>query len=127
MYRKPSHTDRYLQFSSHHPAHVEEEWPHAYFVEPEQSQQGDNVRLEEEHLRRVLKDNGFPAYIIDQAARQKKRVTPLEEKEENKYSLCLPYIAGIGEDLRRICKKIQDQDLLPYTLYPSTTVDQGEG
>ena len=75
-----------------------------------------------------MKDNGFPAYIINQATQQKKRATPIEEKEESKHSLCLPYIEGLGEDLRRICKKkIQDQDLFPHTLYPSPTVDQGEG
>ena len=66
---------------------------------------GDNVQLEEEHLRRVLKDSGFPAYIIEQAARQKRKEIPLEEEEGKEHNLCLPYIAGLGEDLRRICKK----------------------
>ena len=127
VYRKPSHTDRYLQYSSHHPAHVRRGVASCLFRRARTIPTGDNVRLEEEHLRRVLKANGFPAYIIDQTARQKKRVTPLEEKEENKHCLCLPYIAGLGEDLGRICKKkynirLQTGDLEWYATSPAVVV-----
>ena len=59
----------------------------------------------EKHLRRVLKEDGFPAYIIEQAARQRRTVTPLEEEDESKHNLCLPYVAGLGDDSRRIRKK----------------------
>ena len=57
VYRKPSHTDRYLQFSSHHPAHVRRGVASCLFRRARTIPTGDNVRLEEEHLRRVLKDN----------------------------------------------------------------------
>ena len=105
VYRKSSHTDRYLQYSSHQPAHVRRGVASCLFHRARTIPTGDNVQLEEEHLRRVLKDNGFPAYIIEQAARQKRKVIPLEEEEEKEHNLCLPYIAGLGEDLRRICKQ----------------------
>ena len=68
VYRKPSHTDRYLQYSSHHPAHVQRGVASCLFRRARTILTGDSVRLEEEHPRKVLKDIGFSAYIIDQAA-----------------------------------------------------------
>ena len=51
----------------------------------------------------VLRTNGYPEHVIQAAAKpRKKKTTP---KEQPKYTICLPYIAGVGEDLSRVCRK----------------------
>ena len=64
---------------------------------------GDNIGREEEHLWKVLRDNGYPDHIITTAANWKGRRQLAEE--EPKYTICLPYVAGLSEDLRRVCRK----------------------
>ena len=52
-YRKPTQTDHYLQYSSHHPSHVK------LGIEPV-----ENKKKEEEHLIQVLQENGFPYEVV---------------------------------------------------------------
>ena len=64
---------------------------------------GDNIRREEEHLSMVLSTNGYPEYVIHTTAgaRRKRK----QQEEPPKYTICLPYVAGLGEELRRVCRK----------------------
>ena len=62
VYRNPTHTDRYLHFGSHHPAHVKRGLVKCLhnrareIISPQ-----DNLQKEVCHLTRVLKQNGYPA------------------------------------------------------------------
>ena len=49
----------------------------------------------------MLRTNGYPEHIIQAAARPRKGTT---QEEQPKYTICLPYVAGVGEDLRRVCR-----------------------
>ena len=51
----------------------------------------------------VLQTNGYPQHIINRTARPK--VKQRQQEEPPKYTVCLPYVKGIGEDLRRVCRK----------------------
>ena len=62
---------------------------------------GEDVRREEEHLFEVLKTNGYPEHVIRSAARQRER----RQEETPKYTICLPYVSGVSEDLRRVCRR----------------------
>ena len=64
--------------------------------------QGSNIRREEQRLTKVLKENGYPAHIIRNAAKPK---PPREPEEPPTSTVYIPYVAGLSEDLRRICKK----------------------
>ena len=59
IYRKPT-TDRYLNFSSHHPRHVKEGVVSCLFHRAQTIAQGENIQVEEDHLRGVLEGNGYP-------------------------------------------------------------------
>ena len=50
----------------------------------------------------VLRANGYPEHVIQAAARPMKATT---QEEQLKYTICLLYMAGVGEDLRRVCRK----------------------
>lgn len=63
---------------------------------------GENVRREEKHLNKVLKANGYPDHIIRSAARPGGEREP---EEAPKYTICIPYVAGVSEDLRRVCRR----------------------
>ena len=60
---------------------------------------GDTIKKEEKHVTEVLKANGYPAHIIRSA--QRPRRTKLED-EALKYTICVPYVSGLSEDVRRV-------------------------
>ena len=88
VYRKPTHTDRYLQNSSHHPLHVKRGIASCLFHRARTVATGDNIRREEEHLILVLSTNGYPEHVIQTAARLKKKKQ--QQEEPPKYTICLP-------------------------------------
>ena len=46
--------------------------------------------------------NGYPEHIIRSAARPRKKREP---EVPPKYTFCIPYVSGISEDLRRVCRR----------------------
>ena len=103
IYRKPTHTDKYLHFESHHPTHVKRgvvRCLHDRAREIISTQ--DNLQKEVDHLARVLKQNGYPAKFIRNASAPTTQETADasscdEEQEEER--------AGMSEDIRRVCRK----------------------
>ena len=62
IYRKPTHTDRYLHFESHHPTHVKRGMVRCLHDRAREiTSTQDNLQKEVDHLARVLKQNGYPA------------------------------------------------------------------
>ena len=51
----------------------------------------------------VLKTNGYPDHVIRAAAKPKSGERC--EEDTPKYTICLPYVSGLIEDLRRVCRK----------------------
>ena len=71
----------------------------------------DNLQKEVDHLARVLKQNGYPANFIRNASIPPMQETADtsgrdEEQEREKEPLVvIPYVAGMSEDIRRVCRK----------------------
>ena len=110
VYRKPTHTDRYLHFESHHPTHVKRGVVRCLHDRARRviSTQ-DNLQKEVDHLARVLKQNGYPANFIRNASAPPTQETadvssPGEEQEKGPL-VVIPYVAGMSEDIRRVCRK----------------------
>ena len=66
---------------------------------------GDNIKREEEYLKKLLKKKGYPGHIIQAAATWNGRREEQEEEPKYMYTIRLPYVAGLSEDLRGICRK----------------------
>ena len=49
-----------------------------------------------------MKTNGYPAHIIRSAQRP---IGAKVEVETLKYTICLPYVSGLSEDVKRVCRK----------------------
>ena len=61
----------------------------------------DNLQKEVDQLARVLKQNGYSANFIRNAS-----VPPTQETADVSGPLVvIPYVAGMSEDIRRVCRK----------------------
>ncbi len=60
VYRKPTHTDRYLHFMSHHPNHVKRGIVRCLYQRARRvTNMSENLKKEEKHLHKVLQSNGY--------------------------------------------------------------------
>ena len=111
VYRKPTHTERYLSFDSHHPishkkAVVRSLTDRARCV-PSSNQERSN---EMKYVISTLKDNGYPKRFILEASKPKKfsekmsGSTPVSD--DSGYKFCvLPYVRGTSEPIKRILEQ----------------------
>ena len=61
-----------------------------------------NIDNELEHLRNVLKLNGYPRQFVDKAMKMPQRV---QQKTEYQSSVCLPYVGPASHKIERILKE----------------------
>ena len=97
VYRKQTHTDRYLHFRSHHPTHVKRGtvrclYNHARCI----AQQGQNLREYENHLMKAFMGNVYPRSFIRSASAAKlPREHDGEREGDRSPTVHLPYVAGV--------------------------------
>ena len=98
VFRKKTHTDRYLDFESHHPLthklSVVSTLLHRVDTHCSTTSMKD---AELAHVKATLKMNGYPRTLI--------RKPPVREKRteaEWKSTTVLPYVRGVSEPLRRV-------------------------
>ena len=79
VYRKKTHTDKYLDFTSHHPL-VHKQSVVTTLFERAKKLSSDVVSrtAEEAHIKNVLKMNGYPKSFINHTA----RISSVKDKEE---------------------------------------------
>ena len=66
IYRKPTHTDRYLHFSSHHPTHVKRGLVKYLFNRAKEVTSGPtDLNSEHTHITNALVNNGYPRNLSD--------------------------------------------------------------
>ena len=112
VYRKPTHTNKYLDFNSHHPT------THKRSVVNSLPNRADNIptstsgkRKERKHVFNVLMDNGYPKQFLkqcDKHRRLKEKQGPLDTDNsavsQTKF-ITLPYIKGVSEQISRTLKR----------------------
>ena len=79
VYRKPTHTDQYLAFDSHHPLHQKLGVVRTLLDRKDRviTDESDKIK-EEEHIRQALARCGYPAWTVDKVKQD------MEKKEEKK-------------------------------------------
>ena len=92
--RKPTHTYRYLNFSSHH-------LRHGLACLFHRAQTG-NVQVEEDHLRGLLGGNGYPEAFVKMASKPHTTTEPAEEPQATAF---ISYVTGLSEDVRWVCRR----------------------
>ena len=116
VYRKPTHTDQYLQYSSHHQTSCKESvvsslFNRAYSIITNK----DDLHKENARIKQVLKKNGYQKRIISKIfkritnnhslpqSQQLSQVTDIQE-EEIRMSINLPYVESTSKKLRHILR-----------------------
>ena len=104
VYYKPTHTGRYLDFSSNHPLKTKTGIIKCLANRARNISHGSKLDQELKHLRTTFQKNGFPVRLIDKALHSHQQQQRTEEPDPLKKTVTLPYIPGISEKLGRICR-----------------------
>ena len=99
MYRKPTHTDKYLSFLSHHPTSHKASVVHTLFHRARTiPSTGDERRREELRIKKALYKNGYSQKFIHRFSKQ----VPTRTLNQPKATVVIPYIRGVSESIRQI-------------------------
>lgn len=123
VYRKPTHTDQYLNFHSNHQMSAKESVVSALFTRADNIISNvEDLRRENERIISVLAANDYNKRTISKVKRNIKQRKELnnadKEVEESIGYINLPYINGTSEILRRIFR----QHKIRCTFYSSDTL-----
>ena len=114
VYRKPTHTDMYLKWDSHHPISSK------YSVIGTLHHRAKTIcsipnmlQKEEEHLSRVLTKYKYPTWAIKRVKMKmkkpahKKKIISNTNNQQNyqKPYMVIPYYQGLSESVKRTCNK----------------------
>ena len=104
VYRKPTSTNQYLQFSSHQPK------KHKISVIKTLAHRArtickdeESLQTEMDHLRDSFKQNGYPSSFTNKYL-QETSPRPSLNRDRPVGSVTLPYLQGLSEHTRRIFK-----------------------
>ncbi|CAH1233754.1 MOXD1 [Branchiostoma lanceolatum] len=107
VYRKPTHTDQYLAFDSHHPLEHKLAVIKTLFHRADNVITSDEAKTEEHrHLRVALAKCGYQNWTFNKALKpsdqSKKTLKCRPLTNRNKVNITIPYVQGVSEKLRRI-------------------------
>ncbi|XP_071054382.1 uncharacterized protein [Onthophagus taurus] len=104
VYRKNTHTNRYLQACSHHHPQQKRSVIRTLFQRAARLCEGENLKKEQHFLRGVLQKNGYTSRDINQAIKQRKQKEDTVSTKPLGF-ICLPYVSGVTEGIARHLKK----------------------
>jgi hypothetical protein len=107
-YRKPTHTDQYLQFDSHHPLQHKLGVIRTLTHRADTICSTENYKKEElEHLKTVLSVSGYQKWAWDTPASKKTTPHPsTNHATASKGHITMPYVSGVTEALSRKIRKL---------------------
>ena len=109
VYRKPTHTDRYLDFNSSHPVSAKRAVVKALMDRAKNVCSDPDILAKEiEHLSKVLHYNNYPQWMINQQGKLEKQDPLIHPETGNEIQKCfyisVPYFPGLSESFKKIFK-----------------------
>ena len=116
VYRKPTHTDQYLQWDSHH--HLSAKFSVIHTLSHMAStvcSKPELLQQEKDHLRKALTKCKYPKWALDKVEKRLNRSTrqvsdggttsaqPATNEVRNKGHIVIPYTQGLCESIKKIC------------------------
>ncbi|KFD66310.1 hypothetical protein M514_08504 [Trichuris suis] len=105
VYRKPTHSDRHLHFSSHHPASVKRGIVKGMVDRALAVCDPTYLNAELSHILNTLRCNGYPTKFVTSIIRQcklNKSLPPVPPNNQQCPVLVLPYYSELSEKIRRL-------------------------
>ncbi|XP_068728926.1 uncharacterized protein [Montipora capricornis] len=100
--RKPTHTDQYLAYDSHHPQSVKRGIVKCLYERAKRLLTKHSViSKEKKHLSSVLVSNGYPFSFLQKITKTRKPSSSAESTIEYNSTAVLPYVKGLSEQPRR--------------------------
>ena len=113
VYQKPTHTNRYIQYTSHHPKSVKSgvvECLARRAITVSSNEQA--LRKENRHIREVMRQNGYPGKVVENAinkqakqSRKNSQIPSVAEVIEEMAPAKIPFIDGLSQEVRRIARE----------------------
>ena len=120
VYRKPTHTDQYLQWDSHH--HLSAKFSVIQTLSHRASSVCSNPELlqkEKDHLRKALTKCKYPKWALDKVEKRLNRSSrqvndggtaqPANQGVRNKGHIVIPYTRGLCESIKKMCGRYDIQ------------------
>ena len=102
VYRKPTHTDQYLAYDSHHPQSVKRGTVNCLYERAKRLITKPFVISEEKrYLSSVLVSNGYPFSFLQKLTETGKPNNSAQPANEFKATAVLSYVKGLSQQLRR--------------------------
>ena len=108
VYRKSTHTGRYLDFESHHPLSHKKSVVNTLLSRARShSSSTSTATFELNHVIGALKSNGYPkAFLCKQLANNNREQLCPQEPSKWKSTAVLPYVRGLSESIRRVLTRL---------------------
>ena len=105
IYRKPTHSNRYLNFESHHPLIQKLAVPNTLYHRANHIITDTESRHNEiKQIQKTLQANGFPKKFT--YSKQPKRKTTTQEKQKYLGYTTIPYVKNVSEKIKRILNDV---------------------
>jgi hypothetical protein len=111
VYRKKTHTDQYLNFTSHHPLHQKLGVIRTLLYRKDTIVTEEADKLNEEiHIINALKNCGYPDWSV-KSVKEKMTSSEIKRKDKNKTGekskglVVIPYVKGLSEAIDRVFRK----------------------
>ena len=108
VYRKPTHTDRYLNYNSSHPLEHKNSVIRSLIHRADKLCDNDTKKDEFKHIKNVLQINQYPLKQINkvsQATLNQRNNSQVPPPNANLKYIPVPYVHGVSERLGRMFKK----------------------
>ena len=114
VYRKPTHTNQYLHWDSHHDIPSKYSLIGTLFHRAKTiCSEPKHLQDEEEHLYRTLRKCKYPTWALNRVKLRNQTTLPKKKKnnrtvnnnQEHKSHITVPYHQGLSESFKRTCRK----------------------
>ena len=97
IFRKPTHTNQYLNFSSNHHVSHKLSVPKTLFHRADTLiSEEDDKEKEKEYVKKALRKCGYPEWSFERKEKEKPKK---DDEEEEKMRVCIPYIKHLSEKI----------------------------
>ena len=136
VYRKPTHTDKYLDYNSHHPSQHKRSVVNTLLHRAQKIPSTNAERSRERtHVSKVLRDNNYPLSFIrscksyHNSLRQDSSTNDSSSANASSASpfVVLPYVRGVSERISRVlCNNAVKVGYKPFRVLPTFPKTKGQ-